>query len=161
MCSENQKKSLFQENDNRFMDEALREAKKAFAKGETPVGAIIVFENRIIGRAHNQVELLQDATAHAEMIALTQASSALQNWRLSGAQLYVTKEPCPMCFGAIILSRIERLVYGASEKRLPGIKQMASMMGLTKPIPVLGGVREAEGRDLLQGFFRIQREKTE
>jgi tRNA(adenine34) deaminase len=161
MCSENQKKDLFQENDNRFMDEALREAKKAFSKGETPVGAIIVFENRIIGRAHNQVELLQDATAHAEMIALTQASSALQNWRLSGAQLYVTKEPCPMCFGAITLSRIERLVYGASEKRGPSVNQLANMIGLKKSIPVLGGVKEEECKEILQSFFRIQREKTE
>src|SRR4030066_2282337 len=98
-----------------FMRQAIVEAEKAVEKDEVPVGAVIVYENRIIARAHNLRELLNDPTAHAEMIAITQAADYLQNWRLTGTTLYVTLEPCAMCAGALGQSRIDTLVYGAGE----------------------------------------------
>src|SRR5437667_11222978 len=97
------------------MEEALKLAGRAGEAGEVPVGAVIIHEGRVIARAHNQVETLRDATAHAEMIAITQAAEALENWRLEGAELYVTLEPCAMCAGAMVLSRLSRIVYGADD----------------------------------------------
>ena len=104
-------------SDDYFMSEALRQARRAYASDEVPVGAVIVHEGRIIARAFNQVEVLRDATAHAEMLALTQAQTVLEDWRLNQCSLYVTKEPCPMCAGAIVNSRLDRIVYGASDPR--------------------------------------------
>src|SRR5438477_7977892 len=104
-------------SDTYFMNEALRLARKAFENEEVPVGAVVVREGRIIGRAYNQVELLKDATAHAEMLALTQAEEAVGDWRLSDCTLYVTKEPCPMCAGAIVHVRLARVVYGVSDPK--------------------------------------------
>src|ERR1700757_2258277 len=101
--------------DEYFMREALRQAQKAYAADEVPVGAVVVREGKIIGRAHNQVELLKDATAHAEMLALTQAEAAVGDWRLVDCDLYVTKEPCPMCAGAIVHTRIRRVVFGCKD----------------------------------------------
>ena len=103
------------ELDEKWMREALKEAKRAFEEEEVPVGAVIVYENRVIGRGHNQVELLQDPTAHAEMIALTAATNSLGKKWLNDATMYVTIEPCAMCAGAMILGRLKRLVYGAPE----------------------------------------------
>ncbi len=103
--------------DQRFLGEAYKEAKKAFEKGEVPVGAVLVHEQKIIARAHNQVEMLQDATAHAEMLCLTMGASSLGNWRLLDTTLYCTIEPCSMCAGAMFLSRIKRLVWGAKDIR--------------------------------------------
>lgn len=103
--------------DERFMLEALKEAKKAYLQEEVPVGAVIVFEGKIIARGFNQVELLKDATAHAEMLSITSAENALENWRLTGATLYSTLEPCPMCAGAMLLSRLTTLVWGAPDVR--------------------------------------------
>jgi len=100
--------------DEYFMREALRQAQKAYAAEEVPVGAVVVREDKIIGRAHNQVELLKDATAHAEMLALTQAEAAVGDWRLMDCDLYVTKEPCAMCAGALVHTRIRRVESGAS-----------------------------------------------
>src|SRR5690606_948292 len=105
-------------NDETFMREALKEAKKAFEKDEVPVGAVLVYENRIIARGYNQVELLQDATAHAEMICLSAGAEAIGNWRLTNATLYCTLEPCCMCSGALIASRVSRLVWGAPDLRV-------------------------------------------
>ena len=102
-------------SDDYFMGEALRQATKAFEKGEVPVGAVIVREGRIIARAFNQVEELKDATAHAEMLALTQAENAAGDWRLTDCTLYVTKEPCPMCAGAVVHTRLARVVFGAGD----------------------------------------------
>ncbi|MGA3180073.1 MAG: nucleoside deaminase, partial [Verrucomicrobiota bacterium] len=103
------------QSDHYFMGEALRQAARALAAEETPVGAVIVRQGRIIARAFNQVELLKDATAHAEMLALTQAAEAVGDWRLSDATLYVTKEPCPMCAGAMVQARLQRVVFGAGD----------------------------------------------
>src|SRR5205823_13756743 len=102
-------------NDEYFMREALRMAQKAYEAKEVPVGAVVVRKGRIIARAFNQVELLKDATAHAEMLALTQAEEAVGDWRLADCAIYVTKEPCPMCAGAIVHVRLARLVYGAND----------------------------------------------
>src|SRR5215468_4216957 len=101
--------------DEYFMREALRQAQKAYAADEVPIGAVVVREGRIIARAFNQVELLKDATAHAEMLAVTQAEEAVGDWRLNECTLYVTKEPCPMCAGAIVHVRLARVVYGAPD----------------------------------------------
>ena len=103
--------------DERFMREALKEAKKAFDSDEVPVGAILVMDNEIIARGYNQVEMLQDATAHAELLCITAAESALSSWRLAGCTLYSTLEPCTMCAGAMLLSRVSRLVWGAKDIR--------------------------------------------
>src|SRR5438552_11058955 len=103
--------------DEQFMREALRQAKKAYEADEVPVGAVVVRAGRIIGRAHNQIELLKDATAHAEMLALTQAEAAVGDWRLLDCDLYVTKEPCPMCAGALVHVRLRRLVFGCADSR--------------------------------------------
>src|SRR5262250_1532556 len=105
------------ELDETFMREALRQAQKARAADEVPVGAVVVREGRIIARAYNQVELLKDATAHAEMLAITQAEQAVGDWRLNDCTLYVTKEPCPMCAGAIVHVRFTRVVFGASDPK--------------------------------------------
>src|SRR5437899_5348283 len=104
-------------DDQYFMREALRQAQKANEAGEVPVGAVIVREGRIIARAFNQVELLKDATAHAEMLALTQAEEAVGDWRLTDCTLYATKEPCPMCAGAVVHVRLARLVFGANDPK--------------------------------------------
>src|SRR5687767_5062170 len=98
-----------------FMGEALRQALRAYEAEEVPVGAVMVREGRIIGRAYNQVEMLRDATAHAEMLAITQAEEFVGDWRLNDCTLYVTKEPCPMCAGAIVHARVGRVVFGASD----------------------------------------------
>src|SRR5919108_2803841 len=102
-------------SDHYFMGEALRQAAKAYEQEEVPVGAVVVREGRIIARAYNQVELLKDATAHAEMLAITQAEEVVGDWRLNDCTLYVTKEPCPMCAGAIVHVRFPRVVFGASD----------------------------------------------
>jgi tRNA(adenine34) deaminase len=149
-----------EEKDRKCMREAIKEAEKAFEKGEVPVGAVIVHNGRIIARAHNQVEQLKDATAHAEMIALTQASSALGDWRLEGAELYVTKEPCPMCAGAITLSRVGRVIFGARDEKAgaAGSKMNILQDGcLNHRVEVIAGVEEERCRGLLKDFFRTQR----
>src|SRR5438309_6460489 len=104
-------------SDHYFMGEALRQAARAYEGGEVPIGAVVVREGRIIGRAFNQIELLKDATAHAEMLAMTQAEEAVGDWRLTDCTLYVTKEPCPMCAGAMVHVRLARVVYGASDAK--------------------------------------------
>src|ERR1051326_8622334 len=103
------------QSDHFFMGEALRQAARAYEAGEVPIGAVVVREGRIIARAFNQVELLKDATAHAEMLALTQAEESVGDWRLTDCTLYVTKEPCPMCAGAIVHVRLARIVFGAGD----------------------------------------------
>ena len=105
------------DNDQRYMQYALSEAQKAFDAGEVPVGCVIVHEGLVIGKAHNQREVLQDPTAHAEILAITQAATHLKSWRLEGAKLYVTLEPCPMCAGAIILARLDAVYYGATDPK--------------------------------------------
>jgi len=147
-------------SDDYFMGEALRLARMAYEADEVPVGAVIVRNARIIARAHNQVELLKDATAHAEILAITQAANALGDWRLEGCTLFVTKEPCPMCAGAIMLSRVKRLVFGVRDERAGGagsVFPITTATGLNHVIEVQSGVKETEARDLLQDFFRSRR----
>jgi len=148
------------QSDQYFMGEALRQAARAYEAGETPVGAIIVREGRIIGRAYNQVELLTDATAHAEMLAITQAEEAAGDWRLTGATLYVTKEPCPMCAGAIVHVRLQRVVFGASDPKAGAAGSAMNLLqspSLNHRCAITPGVREDECRLLLQTFFAEQR----
>src|SRR5512135_3024169 len=142
------------------MGEALRQAAKAFAAEEVPVGAVVVREGRILARAWNQVELLKDATAHAEMLALTQAEEALGDWRLTECTLYVTKEPCPMCAGAIVHVRLARVVYGVSDPKAGAAGSALNLLQfptLNHRCTITAGVREPECRALLQTFFAQQR----
>ena len=142
------------------MEEALRQARKAVAKGEVPVGAVLVVEGKIVTRAHNQVEELKDATAHAEMLAVTAAAGELDGWRLTEATVYVTKEPCPMCAGALVLSRVKRVVYGAADPRMGaggGAMNLLQFVGMNHQCEVTGGVRAEECRDLLKEFFQAKR----
>ena len=148
-------------SDDYFMGEALRQAAKAYAAGEVPVGAVLVREGRIIARAANQVELLKDATAHAEMLALTQAEEAVGDWRLTDCTLYVTKEPCPMCAGAVVHTRLARVVFGAGDPKggaAGGALNLLQFPGLNHRCDITSGVRQEECRVLLQRFFGEQRQ---
>ena len=159
--------------DEHFMRMALREAEKAAADGEVPTGCVIVEEPaepdappaaaRILGRAHNQAEGLVDATAHAEMLALTQAFQAKGNWRLSGTRLYVTKEPCPMCAGAIVLARVKTVVWGVSDPKRGGGTTFGIFdhPGINHHPEIVTGVLEAESKAVLQDFFRRRRADRE
>ena len=145
-----------------WMKESLRLAEKAFSEGEVPVGAIIVKDGKIIGRGYNQRERLNDPTAHAEILAITAASGTLENWRLSDCILYVTKEPCPMCAGAIINSRVSQLIFGAydEEKGCCGsLYQLCGDRRLDSRTAVKGGVEEDKCIAILQEFFNLKREK--
>ncbi len=150
-------------SDDFFMGEALRQAARAYEAEEVPVGAVVVREGRIIARAWNQVELLRDATAHAEMLALTAAEEAVGDWRLTGCTLYVTKEPCPMCAGAVVHVRLDRVVFGASDPKAGAAGSALNLLQfptLNHRCGITGGVREAECRKLLLGFFAEQRRKN-
>src|ERR1039457_777001 len=154
------------QSDHYFMGEALRQAAKAYAAEEVPVGAVVVREGRIIARSFNQVEELKDATAHAEMLALTQAEEAVGDWRLTDCTLYATKEPCPMCAGAIVHTRVARVVYGVSDPKggaAGGAMNLLQFPTLNHRCEIMGGIREADCRGLLQKFFARQRlsEKSE
>jgi tRNA(adenine34) deaminase len=149
------------ETDTRLMRLALQEAAKAADAGEVPVGAVIVRKGQLIGRAHNQVELLKDPTAHAEILALTQAATACGDWRLTDTTLYVTKEPCPMCAGAIVLGRVARLVFGVTDPLRGGAISLFPICrspNLNHQPEIVTGVLEEECRDLLQSFFRSRRQ---
>jgi tRNA(adenine34) deaminase len=151
------------QSDHYFMGEALRQAAKAYEAEEVPVGAVVVRNGRIIARAYNQVELLKDATAHAEMLALTQAEQAVGDWRLTDCTLYVTKEPCPMCAGAIVHVRLERVVYGASDPKGGAAGSAMNLLQfptLNHRCPITSGVRETECRALLKAFFAEKRERN-
>ena len=147
-------------SDEYFMGEALRQAAKAYERGEVPVGAVVVREGRIIARAYNQVETLKDATAHAEMLALTQAENAVGDWRLTDCTLYVTKEPCPMCAGAVVHTRLARVVFGAGDPKggaAGGALNLLQFPTLNHRSEITSGVRLEECRELLRGFFAEQR----
>jgi tRNA(adenine34) deaminase len=147
-------------SDDYFMGEALRQAAKAYEKGEVPVGAVIVRERKIIARAFNQVEELNDATAHAEMLALTQAENAVGDWRLTDCTLYVTKEPCPMCAGAVVHTRLARVVFGAPDPKggaAGGALNLLQFPTLNHRCEITTGVRLNECRELLRSFFAEQR----
>jgi len=142
------------------MREALRLAEKAGAAEEVPVGAIVVRDAKIISRAYNQVELLKDATAHAEMLALTAAEAAIGDWRLIDCDLYVTKEPCPMCAGAIVHTRIRRVVFGCADVRAGAAGTVMNLLqhkSLNHQTQVTTGVLQNECAALLQDFFKKKR----
>jgi tRNA(adenine34) deaminase len=147
-------------SDESFMREALRLAKKAYEADEVPVGAVVVRQEKIIARAYNQVELLKDATAHAEMVALTEAEAAVGDWRLVDCDLYVTKEPCPMCAGAIVHTRIRRLIFGCPDPRggaAGSILNLLQMPGLNHSCDITASVLQQECAVILQEFFRKKR----
>ena len=147
-------------NDAYFMNEALRLATKAFEKEEVPVGAVVVRDGKIIGRAHNQVELLKDATAHAEMLAITQAESVVGDWRLDDCELFVTLEPCAMCAGAMVHVRLRRVIFGCADERsgaAGGTINLLQMPSLNHRCEITAGVLREECSGLLQDFFRARR----
>src|SRR5213083_2834153 len=151
-----------QPGDDAFMSEALRFARKAFEKEEVPVGAIVVRNGKIIARAFNQVEMLKDATAHAEMLALTQAEAAVGDWRLNDCDLYVTKEPCPMCAGALVHVRMRRLIFGCNDEgggAAGSAMNLLQLPNLNHRCEITSGVLREECAALLQGFFREQRNR--
>ena len=141
---------------------ALKLAEKAFTQNEIPVGSVIVKENRIIGRGYNQKERLTDPTAHAEIISISAASSTINDWRLNGATIYVSKEPCSMCAGAIINSRISRLVFGAYDDQkgcCGSLYQICGDKRLGSNTIVKGGVLEERCSEILKEFFYLKRKK--
>ncbi len=147
-------------DDDAGMRAALREAHASLARDEVPVGCVIVHDGLVIGRGHNQVESLQDATAHAEILAIGAASNALGSWRLHECTLYVTLEPCSMCAGAIVLSRVGRLVYGATDPKAGGCGSVTDVTGerrLNHRVEITRGVLEDECGELLREFFRKKR----
>lgn len=151
-------------SDHYFMGEALRQAAKAYAVEEVPVGAVVVRSGRIIARAYNQVEMLKDATAHAEMLAITQAQNAVGDRRLNECTLYVTKEPCAMCAGALVLSRVGRVVYGVGDSKAGaagGLVNLLQMPTFNHRCAITSGVRLEEAKHLLRSFFQEQRAKLQ
>ena len=142
------------------MREALRQAQKAFKAEEVPIGAVVVRDGRIIAKAWNQVEMLKDATAHAEMLAITQAEAAVGDWRLNDCDLYVTKEPCAMCAGALVHVRMRRVIFGCPDERsggAGGIINLLQMPTFNHRCDITTGVLQQECADLLQSFFRARR----
>jgi tRNA(adenine34) deaminase len=149
------------ELDRRYMREALELARRALDSEDVPVGAVVVRGRHVIGRGYNQREALQDPTAHAEMIALTAAAQEVRRWRLDGCTLYVTLEPCTMCAGALVLSRLERLVFGAYDPKAGAcgsIFEITQDPRLNHRIATTGGVLAEESAALLQTFFRSRRD---
>ncbi|MCD6277959.1 tRNA adenosine(34) deaminase TadA [candidate division WOR-3 bacterium] len=146
-----------------FMKLALQEAERAFSEGEVPIGAVIVKDGVVVGRGHNQVERLKDPTAHAEIIAITSAASTLNNWRLKGCTIYVTVEPCPMCAGALILSRIDRVVYGVDDKKFGALGSVCDIAKyrFNHKFDVEKGVLAREAEELLKAFFSQIRKEME
>ncbi|MCI3028876.1 MAG: tRNA adenosine(34) deaminase TadA [Desemzia incerta] len=143
-----------------FMREAIKEAKKAEAKLEVPIGAVVVLNGEIIGRGHNVRELTHDATTHAEMIAIREANQHLGNWRLEDTQLFVTLEPCPMCSGAMILSRVKELYYGAPDPKGGTAGTLMNLLGderFNHQVDIEKGLLEEECAALLTDFFRMLR----
>ena len=151
-----------------FMREALKEARKSFETGEVPVGAVVVYRQKIVGRAHNQMETLHDPTAHAEMIAITQAAEALSKDRrdhrgsLEGATLYATVEPCPMCAGALVISKAKEVIFGIPDSKAGACGSLFNLVNddrLNHRLKVRSGVLAEESKIFLQEFFRTLRKE--
>ena len=146
--------------DEKYMQMAIEQAQIAQENGDVPIGAVIVYQNQIIGKAYNQREQLKDPTAHAEIIALTQAAAFLESWRLNDCTMYVTLEPCPMCAGALVLARMDRLVYGCDDPKTGAVKSLYNIVQdqrLNHRLEVTSGVLTAECSELLQNFFQKRR----
>ncbi len=149
--------------DEFYMRMALREAQRASDEGEVPCGAVIVLNGEVIGKAHNQTETLNDPTAHAEVLAITQATQAVGNWRLMGAVMYVTKEPCPMCAGALVLSRMKKVVWGMTDPIRGGATSKFNILNeadLNHAVEVEAGLMEGECRFIMQEFFQNLRQAS-
>jgi tRNA(adenine34) deaminase len=152
----------FMDQPRQFMEAALVEAQKALSNNEVPIGAVIVYEGQIIGKGYNQVEQLNDPTAHAEMIAISAAANYLQSWRLENCSLYVTLEPCSMCAGAIVLSRIKWLYYGADDPKAGSCGSLRNIVRdsrLNHQVILQSGIMAPEAQDLLKEFFRKMRKR--
>ena len=153
--------SLQQKDDSFWMSQAFKLAEKSFAMDEVPVGAVVVCYDRIIGKGFNQCESLKDATAHAEILAISAAANTLDNWRLNECEIYVTKEPCVMCAGAIINSRIRRVVFGSYDDKKGACASLYQICGdkrLGSSTSVNGGVMEKECTSILKEFFSLKRD---
>lgn len=153
-----------QTDDEFFMFEAIKEAWKAYQKKEVPVGAVLVHKKKIIARGHNQVEMLKDATAHAEMLCMTSGSAELENWRLADTTLYCTIEPCSMCAGAMFLARISTLVWGAPDLRHGANGSWINLFDKSHPthsIPVRSGILQEPCSLLMKNFFQERRNQNE
>ena len=147
-------------DDDYYMGLALDEARKAYDIGEIPIGAVLVIEDQVVASGHNMREIWYDATAHAEVIVIQAACRKLERWRLTGATLYVTIEPCPMCAGALVMSRIDRLVYGSADYKAGAIESIfniAQNAALNHNIAVTSGVRTEECSEIMRDFFRNRR----
>src|SRR6059036_1825286 len=150
-------------SDEAFMREALRQAQKAYEADEVPVGAVVVRAGKIIARACNQIELLKDATAHAEMLALTQAEAGVGDWRLTDCNLYVTKEPCAMCAGALVHTRIRRVIFGCADPSAGcagSMMNLLQMPGLNHRCEITSDVLQKECAAILHDFFRERRNSS-
>ena len=148
------------ETDQAWMQEALNEAARAFEAGEVPVGAVVVLNGRVVGRGGNRKESGRDPTAHAEMIAIRQAAAELGRWRLSGCTIYATLEPCPMCVGAMLSARLDRLVFGCRDPKAGAVASLFELAGderLNHRIEVREGVAADQAAELLRSFFRLRR----
>jgi tRNA(adenine34) deaminase len=148
--------------DATWMAEALAEAQKAAAEGEVPIGAVVVFDGRVVGRGRNARETRRDPTAHAEVLALQEAARSLQRWRLTGATVYATLEPCPMCAGALVNARVDRLVYAVPDPKAGAAGTLFDVPRdprLNHRIEVVSGVLAEECGELLSSFFRSRRPK--
>lgn len=149
-----------QRSDELWMEEALREAQLAQLADEVPVGAVVICEGRIVGRGSNRTIIDSDPTAHAEVVALRDAGHTMGNYRLSGCTLYATIEPCIMCAGAIVHARVDRLVYGAEDRKAGAVKSIMQVFdnaSLNHRVQVCGGVLAAKCMDVIQNFFRARR----
>jgi len=147
-----------------YMRLAFNEAINAWNRGEVPIGAVVELGGEVVASAHNQVETLKDPTAHAEILAITQAAAAVGDWRLEGATLYVTKEPCPMCAGASVMSRLTAVCYGVGDAKmgfLGGAAATHLVPGLNHKLVVLSGVLEDECREILRAFFQARRSASD
>ncbi len=153
-------KKTDRENDVRFMQRALEEAEKAFQKGEVPIGAVLVKEGMVLACAHNLREWLKDPSAHAEIVVLREGTVQSDSWRIEGSTLYVTKEPCIMCAGALINARIKRLVYGCPDAKAGGVDSLYHILSderLNHQVEVTSGVLEEECAEVLKRFFKERR----
>ncbi|MEM9157427.1 MAG: tRNA adenosine(34) deaminase TadA [Verrucomicrobiota bacterium] len=156
--------SQLKRDDKFYMSMAYNQALEAWKKNEVPIGAVIEAGGEIVGSAHNQVETTTDPTAHAEMLAITQAASALSDWRLNEATLYVTKEPCPMCSGATIMSRLKRVVFAVPDPKMGGLGgayNVNAYPGMNHTTLIEQGLMEDECKELIQTFFRLKRQEKD
>lgn len=150
-------------DDNYYMGLALAEAHKAYNLGEVPIGAVLVIGDEVVSSAHNMRETWNDATAHAEVLVIRDACQKLDRWRLTGATLYVTIEPCPMCAGALVMSRVDRLVYGSSDYKAGAVESVFNIVqnsALNHSLEVTSGIRADECSAIMKDFFRERRKRT-